>query len=150
MAIDLDSSDGQNIYEEVAKRIEQDASFDAMRDLKSVLQAVPELRRLVVAAAVRALGARKVYLRNGIPEYESDCSAQMKAAAFIAAYCDGLPVQTSVNLNVNSAGKNSEAETLLESLTKSPALAMALEKKLQQASKRRERIVTEVTKAAAA
>ena len=126
MATDLISS--------TANRVETDQALDSLSDLRAVLLSVPELRRLVVAAGIRALGATKSYYDKNAKEmvHEPDCASQMKAAIFLAAYSDGLPAKTNVNLNLGN-GKGGDGMPIESALRRSPALIEALKKEIRRA-----------------
>ena len=64
--------------------------------------------------------------------FEPDGTAQMRAAVFLASYDAGLPIQTTVNLNLGG----DKGPTIEEAAASSPALVSALEKALESARKR--------------
>lgn len=125
-------------FETVAARIEADKSLDSLKDMRAVLLAVPEMRRLVVAAAVRALGARKGYYSKAEEGmvYEPDCNSQMKAAAFLTAYADGLPLQGTINLNADLTERKNGKMTVEDALRRSPALLEAMKKEIKRVESR--------------
>jgi len=105
----------------LADLVEADESLDASKDMRSFLNGIAGLRRFIVAAAIRALTARKYYFSKEKKEmvFEPDSGTQMKAAAFLAAYSDGLPMQSTVNLNVEAGAKGF---SMADALANSPAL----------------------------
>lgn len=109
----------------LAGRIEADSQFDSAISVRDYLLRFPEFRRIMVATAVRCMGARKaVYDKDAQKwEFAEDGPTQMKAVAFLAAYSEGIPAQTNVNLNIGDrAGKKEDAMTLEQALRESPAL----------------------------
>lgn len=120
----------------VADRVEADKTLDSAADLRALLLSVPELRRLVVAAGIRALGAQRCHYDKQEEKmiYESDGATQMKAAIFLAAYSDGMPAKTVVNVNLPGRGNGQDdAMTIEATLRRSPALIDALEKQIRRA-----------------
>lgn len=116
-------------HEQLAAEIEAMSPDDA-KDLRAVMATIPRLRLLIIASAVRALGAVRSYYdkAEGGRVREPDCASQMKAAAFLAAYADGLPVQTALNVNVDPT--KAHGFSLGDALRASPALRDHLAKEL--------------------
>lgn len=89
--------------------------------MRATLAQVPELRNLIAASLIRGLAAAKMYWdRDGekwikVPDF----LAQNKAAALLVAYSDGLPMQSTINLNVEAGSKGFN---MGDALTNSPAL----------------------------
>ena len=115
--------------EELGDRIE--TGQVTAKTLRDLIVAIPDVRVLIVATAVRCLGAERMMGggKKGEVERCADGATQMKAVAFLAAYADGLPVQTTMNLNVDGT-KDMPMEELL---AKSPALVAAMERQLERA-----------------
>jgi hypothetical protein len=121
----------------LASEIESHVDLDTCKDLKAVLTAFPQVRRLWVAAAIRCLGARRSYFdrKTQTMQHEPDGATQLRAATLLAAYCDGLPVQASVNLTLDT---RAEARAgLEEAIGNSPELRRLLQRTLNDAKPRR-------------
>lgn len=135
----LDASRTRNQYmdtdliDTVADRVEK-AAPDQSKNLRTILAGVPELRQLVVAAAIRGLGARKYYFdrKVGAMVFEPDYIAQNKAAVFLAAYDAGLPLQGTVNLHLGGE----KGMTIEDAMASSPAALEAIERTLAKAKAR--------------
>lgn len=113
----------------LADSIEVGAKDGSARSIRELIIATPGIRHLIVATAVRCLGAQRVMGsgQKGTPPVRvEDGATQMKAAIFLSAYADGLPAQTVMNVNVD-AGKDMPIEELL---LRSPALVAAMERQL--------------------
>ncbi len=123
------------IVDGAADDLERNSELTA-KDVRDVINSIPGLRRFVVAAALRALTARRCFWdRNAkAMQYEPDSNAQMKAVAFLAAYADGLPVQSTVNVNLDPT--KAGGFSLGDALASSPALRDHLAKELQQAERK--------------
>ncbi len=121
-----------NIYEKVATRVESTPAPVA-KDLRAMMQDIPELRPFIIGAAIRGLGARKCFfdMKKNEMVYEPDFGSQAKAVAFLAAYVDGLPVQSTINLNVEGATKKGKL-SVEEALRRSPALVEAMKKEIKR------------------
>lgn len=109
----------------VADAIEADGRFASARSLRDAIALIPGARALIVATAVRCLGAQRM-MGKGKSEVMTvdDGSTQMKAVVFLASYLDGLPVQQNLNINFDANKEMPVKEMLL----KSPALLAAVEK----------------------
>lgn len=125
------AADIAETYEKIATRVETDPALRS-RDLRAILLEIPEVRPLIIGAAIRGLGARKAFWSKQEEDwtFEPDFIAQGKAIAFLAAYVDGLPVQTTVQFNVDD--KKTSKATLGETLENSPAMVAAIEKELKR------------------
>ena len=119
----------------LANQIEADPSLERHKTFRELIQAVPAMRRLYFAAAVRCLGARRTYYDRDKKEmvHEAEGATQMKAVVFLAAYDAGLPVQTTLNVSID---KGTGAPELEEAIASSPALAAALDSALTRARRR--------------
>lgn len=117
--------------EVVAETIEADPAIVTAKTIKEAILAVPNARALMVAAAVRCLGAKRLMFDRASKEVVKvdDGSTIMKAVAWLAAYSDGLPIQHTVNVNMDA---NKEMP-MVEMMAKSPALRAAVRKQLEQA-----------------
>lgn len=116
----------KSLTETLAEAIERDERSEGAPTIRELLLAHPSFRRLIVATAVRSLGAQKwVFDRDQkkVVFYE-DSSTQMKAVAFLAAYTEGLPMQTNVSLNIGDQKRIAEGDgmTIEAALRASPAL----------------------------
>lgn len=117
------------LIDEAADKLEADDSLTA-KDVREMINAIPGIRRFIVACALRGLTARKYFFdrKTQRMEFEPDSATQLKAAAFLAAYADGLPVQTALNVNIDPA--KGGGITLGDALANSPALREHLAKEL--------------------
>ena len=117
----------------LAKQIEGMALAEKAPDLRVVIQSMPQIRLLYLAAAVRCLDAHRSYW-DKVEEkmvHETEGATVMKAVAWLSAYDAGLPMQTTVNLNIGA----DKGPTLEEATSNSPALVEALEKALAKAKR---------------
>jgi len=107
-------------HERIAENLEK-IPPDISRDMRATLTLIPELRQLVAGALIRALGATKTYWDKEADRWTHvpDFLAQTKAAALLVAYSDGLPMQSTVNLNVEAGAKGF---SMADALANSPAL----------------------------
>lgn len=121
--------DRNDLVDALADEVEANAGLDDVKDMRGFFEKIPQLRRFVVAAAIRSLTARKYYYSKEKKEmvFEPDSGTQMKAVAWIAAYQDGLPLQSTVNFNVN---KEAKAFDMGDALANSPALREHLKREL--------------------
>lgn len=128
---------------ELADSIEATARSEKPPDLRTVIQATPRIRLLYLAAAIRCLDAHRSYFdkATGQMVHEGEGATIMKAVVWLASYDAGLPIQTTVNLNLGG----DKGPTLEEATANSPALVAALEKALEQAKKRQPRAVKQVS-----
>ena len=116
---------------ELADKLEADGDEFDGKTIREIIEGVPCARRLVVAAAIRNLGAQKRHWSKSKDDwvYEPDTNAQMKAVEFLANYSDGRPTETSLNVNVG--GDEAGVEVDLEKALKTyPALRSRLAKML--------------------
>ena len=118
----------------LADEIESKTELEKLPDLRAVILAVPGIRRLYVAAAVRCLGARRFYFDKeaGAMQFEPDGTAVMRAVAWLSSYDAGLPMQTTVNLNLGGKDKELTPEDVI---AQSPAMLLALERVVTRARK---------------
>lgn len=126
--------------ERVANDIESDFySEEAERGFGDLVRRVPRLRQHVLACAVRNLGATRKFWDRNQKDWivEADGNVQMKAVVWIASYSDGLPTQTTLNLNVgaNKGGDQGDvSDADLEAAVRaSPALRDRLKAMLEKA-----------------
>jgi hypothetical protein len=125
-----DQSHSQKM-DEIATLIEFDPKHVTAQSLREIILAVPDVRAAVVASAIRCLGSERLMYDGQSKKVKSvpDGATIMKAVAFLAAYSDGLPVQTTLNMNVN----NNKELPMEEMLASSPALVDALQRQLDRA-----------------
>ena len=118
-----------------ATRVENDLRLTDSASVRDIILAHPRVRVLLVATAVRSLSAQRFYFDKaaGGMVHEDDANTQMKAVAWLAAYSDGLPVMTNLNVNANAGG--GRVQNPDEMLAGSPALIAALERTLERARK---------------
>ena len=130
--------DPPNPATEIASLIER-GEFNAVASLKELLDKIPTARNVILAAGFRALGARKCYFEkgSGVRLWEADYRTQLDAVKWLAGYSDGLPTQTTLNVNVDKPiGDNGEDFDLEASLVTSPALRERMKIMLQRAEKK--------------
>lgn len=126
---DADDSQHEQNAEAVADIIEVKPTAASIRDL---IASVPAVRNLVVATAVRCLGSqRSMSGKDREVVRAQDGATQMKAVVWLSAYADGLPIQTTMNVNVD-ANKEMPLEDMLQ---RSPALVRAVEAQLARAKR---------------
>lgn len=101
--------------------------------LHDILAEHPRVRRAILAAAVRALGAKKWWWDSKRKRRieEPDYALSFRAAEFLADRADGRPAQAVLNLNVAASP---QAAQEAESLT--PASIEALERLLAKTNGR--------------
>ncbi len=124
--------------DELADLVEQDVNLDSSRSINALLMDVPEMRRFMVSTAIRCLDAHRCYYDKSQKQMVEipDGNTQMRAVAFLAAYSDGLPTQTTLNVNLGEKGKASGGElTVDQAMAASPALRSKLRTMLEQAEK---------------
>lgn len=121
MSLDLDEVRPSDA---IAQQIERgEISGDSMKEL---LDQVPNGRNMIAAAIYRALGARKWHFEKGKSDrvYEEDFRTQLDAVKLALAYQEGLPAQTTVNLNLNDPKPGEGQPSNLEAaMAASPAFA---------------------------
>ncbi len=140
-AVEIDSQNESvsgTELEAIACAIEN-APPNANETVGSIIALHPKVRRAIVAAAVRALGARKWWYDSKKKRRveEPDYSLSFKAAEFLADRVDGRPAQAVMNLNVNAHQDTAEEgpEEFQRKLEESPALRDALRRKLERAER---------------
>ena len=127
-------------FENLAQQIERGDFFTVQPQgtIRAFLEEVPKVRPMIIAAAVRALGARRYYFDRTVNRmvFEPDYKVQLDACKFIAAYTDGLPTITTLAVNVNkSADQVSSTGDIEEALEKSPALRERLKTMLERSDR---------------
>lgn len=92
--------------------------------LAEQLKSRPNLMSQVVDVVAESLGAVKKQwdLKAGVMLEEPDHRIRLDAAKFIAAYTEGLPAQTVLNMNVDAGNR----PALRDALTKSPQARKAI------------------------
>lgn len=120
---------------QLADAVDASPELEKLPDLRAMIQATPAIRRFYLAAAIRCLDARRSYYdkASGCMVHEPEGTSIMRAVQWLSAYDAGLPIQTSVNLNLGGE----KGPTLDEAAANSPALVAALERALDQAKKRK-------------
>ena len=107
-------------------------------NLCEMVEAMPNGRGLVLAAAVECLGARRTFydsLSKSMvmePEYR----VRLDAAKFLASYVWGIPPKTAIvaNVNVPGASKLADGQDPMATLEQSPALQEYVRAMLSRAS----------------
>lgn len=126
-------------HEGEARAVENDIHLRDDMSVREIILAHPRVRILMVATAVRCMGASKLYYSKGSKEFkpEADFATQMKAITWLAAYSDGLPIQTNLNLNAQANGRKEFAP--VDMLAESPAAMEAMERTLEAAREKARR-----------
>ena len=111
-------------------RIAEDNELESESGFALMINRIPKLRRMVLGAAIRALGAERSLYDRGNKEWvtEPDWASRLKAVVWIASYSDGLPTQTTLNVNIGDKPGAEVDLNLEEAVHKSPALRQRLEK----------------------
>jgi hypothetical protein len=132
---------------------------DGSVTLRDIILGNNATRIHTVAGAIRLLEAT-VQCWNAkemIYEAKPDHQTRLKAITFLAAYSDGLPVATNLNLNATPGGNRKEERADdLELLARSPAALKAAERMVEAAKRRAKALaagsapVVEVTSKSAA
>ena len=95
-------------------------------NLSEMVDAMPNGRGLVLAAAVECLGATRSYYdapsRGTV--HEPEYRVRLDAAKFLASYVWGIPPKTAIvaNVNVPGASKLADGQDPMATLEQSPAL----------------------------
>jgi hypothetical protein len=122
--------------EEVAQAIEKASHLHQGKTVQEIIMAHGPVRTMMVATAIRALAASKLYYSKIAKAFvpEADFQTQMKAVAWLAAYSDGLPTQTQLNINANADAMRSKPDlTPAAMLARSPAALEAMARTLREA-----------------
>lgn len=124
--------------EAVARAIETHSQIrrDSMT-IRSIIEAFPEIRQMMVAEAVRGITATVQCWNAKLQAYEEkiDYAVRQKWVAWLAGYSDGLPVQTNMNFNASPRRGQTENEDAALALS-SPALREELKRQIADAEKR--------------
>ena len=98
--------------------------------IRASIRAIDGVFDRMVACALEALEANRSHydMKTKTMVHEPDHKARMEAVKWLAAYADGLPMQTT--LAVNGDGGAAGAQSLEEAFQKSPALRSRLAKML--------------------
>lgn len=124
--------------EALAREIENDSHLQIPgTSFSAIVQKHQRVRVLMVAEAVRALGAEQKVWSAKKQAYESavDYPTRLKAVSLLASYADGLPVATNVNVNANSKG-DTTPEQEFDRAAASPAMIEAAERHLASLKRR--------------
>lgn len=126
--------EAQNLGAEV----ENATHLHSDESIREIILAHTAIRRMVVATAVRSLASKKFYFDKikKCMVHEEDYATQMKAAAFIAAYADGLPPVTNLNMNLHAKSNGNNELSTVDMLARSPAALAAMERTLAQAKEK--------------
>lgn len=131
--------EGEGEAERLAREIENDAQLQEPGvSFSAMLQKHQRARVLMVAEAVRALGAQQKVWSAKKQGYESavDYPTRLKAVTILASYSDGLPVQTNVNVNSQARANATTPEQELDRAAASPAAIEAAERQLARLKQR--------------
>lgn len=118
--------------EVLARTVETDTRFHQGEwSLRDVINAFPMMRVLMVAEAVRGLGAVIQCWNATLKAYEEkpDYGTRQKWATWIAAYGDGRPIETSVHVNGTPNRKQTESSDMSPAMIEAAERAIALAKK---------------------
>lgn len=104
--------------------------------LREMLERRPNAKQMILDAAFEALGAKRGWREKGQSgvKWEPDYKTRLDAARFLAAYIEGLPVVTTLAVNVGDQGQGETAMDLETAAEKSPALRSRLQKLLGQST----------------
>jgi hypothetical protein len=119
---------------QIADAIENDARLqDANISVRDILTAHPQARVLMVAEAVRGLGAEVQCWSSKTQEYipKIDYPTRLKSTAWLASYSDGLPAQRAESPTTTTPTKPEMSYD--EALRRSPALRDAARRALLRA-----------------
>lgn len=133
--LDLDNSEEpDNPARNIADVIEQGRRVDSAKSIKEMLEMIPNARHVTLAAAFRCLGARKFFFdrKQGKMVFEPDYKVQLDAVKFLAAYMDGLPVETTLNVNVGEKTEPGADIDLESAIKRSPALRERLSRMIEE------------------
>ena len=124
--------------EDVAVAVLADRALESANSLNALILQIKEVRPLIVATAIKCLAARKVYYdRDAKTNVEiDDGNTQMRAVTFLAAYSDGLPTQTTLNVSLGERGGKGGELTVDEAMQASPALRAKLRAMLDGAEQK--------------
>ena len=128
-------------FEAVARAIEE--GTPAPREtIATIIQSEPKIRRIVVAAAVRALGATKWWYDSKRKRriVEPDFALSFRACEFFADRVDGKPAQSLLTFNVNADANSKTERDRSDPVNWSPALVRQLERQItvaKEAEKKR-------------
>ena len=122
---------------DLARRIETESHLHLGKaSLHAIISAYPEIRVMLLAEAVRGIGAVTQCWNGKTGAYDEkvDFSTRQKWVAWIASYADGLPAQT--NLNINASAGSGSGISPDELLAASPAAREAMRRALARADER--------------
>jgi hypothetical protein len=126
---------GREAAQEVAREIENDSRSQECASIREIILLHPLTRVLMVAEAVRGIGATVQCWNAKKQAYEEkpDPATSYKWVSWLAGYSDGLPVAT--NLNLNATTPSSMPVQPDEMLARSPAMRDAVRRMLDQSDK---------------
>src|SRR5208283_332321 len=99
--VDLGITEQENDPLAIAAAFDR-GNFGEAESAREMLSRIPRARSIILAAAFRALGARRGRFEKGETkiQWEPDFKTQLEAAKFLLAYADGLPIQTTLAVAV--------------------------------------------------
>ena len=118
-------------FEAVARAIE--TGTPAPREtIATIINSEPNIRRIVVAAAVRALGATKWYYDSEQKRriVEPDYALTFRACEFLADRADGKPAQSLLTFNMHQDAGTKPKRDPADAANWSPAMVAAMERKI--------------------
>jgi hypothetical protein len=121
--------------EGLAQAIENAPHVHQAKNLKEIIDSFSAIRVMLIAEAVRGMGAVTYLWSASKKAYEEkvDYPTRQRSIAWLAGYSDGLPAQTTFNYNANASA--TPAADPFEKLATSPAARAALRRALDQADK---------------
>jgi len=133
--------------DEIATRIESDPRLASAATIRELIDLIPNARHIAVAAVFRCLSARKWYFEKGsaVKKFEPDFKTQLDAAKLLLSYSDGLPAQTTLNVNADLGKKSADVDGEAQfdaGLASSPALRDSLRRRLERAESAQKRTIT--------
>jgi hypothetical protein len=134
-SLDLETEITQT-HTELAERARR-GEFER-ENLCAMVEAMPNGRGLVLAAAVECLGAQRSYydMVAKMTVHEPEYRVRLDAAKFLASYVWGIPPKTAIvaNVNVPGASKLADGQDPMATLEQSPALQEYVRAMLSRAS----------------
>lgn len=121
---------------ELARDIETDSRLHQQAaSVRDIILSNPRVRVLMVAEAIRSLGAVVQCWNAKAQKYEEkiDHATRLKAVSFLAGYSDGLPVATNLNLNA-TPNRAETSDEMMEQAT--PAMIEAMERVIERTKKK--------------
>jgi len=118
-------------FEAVARAIEE-GTPTPRETIATIIQSEPKIRRIVVAAAVRALGATKWWYDSKRKRriVEPDFALSFRACEFLADRADGRPAQSLLTFNMHQDAGTKPKRDFTDPANWGPAMVAAMERKI--------------------